>query len=427
MLDAALERALFNRPPIWATGAGDWWDFTRSGRAKRGVGAMPVETRGSDGWVENEAGVLVKRSANTRSMAGKGLLTYPTAQNFVSAPSDFSNVFWGLDNVTIVADQARNFDGSMTMDKIVETTANAAHHARNYAMVTATAGTWYVAYGYARAAERGFLRVNPAGSGSPIGGTNTFYNLSTGVVTQGGNPDVVGSMRPMADGLWYCECAVKAASSAGLGFQLAPAPDNSQINYVGDASKGIYLGGWNFRAGQFGVPPIDSAATANGPQQVIDIGSRAALGFGFALQVDLRGLATSSCSVFDVNDGSVSNRFTIYSLSGNFRHALGKAGIYDASEPIIAAASTGLATFYGAVGPGYRNVRMVGQADPGADLSTDYPSTLSRVSPLGQGYSAANNSFGYAKRLALWYGPMSAYFMDNVIGPRAQIMQQQAA
>lgn len=429
MLDTALERALFDQTPIWAAGAQDWWDFTRSGRAKRGVGAMPVETRASDGWVENEAGLLVKRSANTRSMAGKGLLTFPTAQNFVTAPSDLADASWTKDSCTPTVNGAVGPFGTTTMDKICEISGTVTPFVRNYAFTTVTSGQRYVIYGYAKASERSLVAINFAGSGFATY-NRAFFDLTTGTITQVGlDGNVQSGMTRLGNDIWLIWHSTIAGATAGGGFQLGMAKSSASPSYAGTPGEGLYVEGFNMRLGAFPVPPIDSAATANGPQQVIDLGDRAALGVGFIFDATILETSSTFSRLIEISDGTGNNVVNAYigSASNNLVFGVASGGVVSVSMNVTTTAlATGRMVLAGVAGENYAVARVVGQSAPTPDTTVTFPTTLSKVNLLGRGSDAVRNSYGYTNRLALWYGPMSAHFFDNVLWPKAQLLAQVA-
>lgn len=320
------------RTPIWGAGSGDWWDFTRSGRAKRGVGAMPVETRAADAYVENEAGGYVLRSPNTRLMAGKGMLTFPSRTQLFVSPSAPATQTITVANGTVYTVDVFG-GGSVTLSD---------------------AGT---------------------GSASP-GSSRTFTASGTSLtVTVSGSPTWV-----------------------------------------------------NVSAGAFGVQPL-LAGTTGGPQQVIDIGSRAELGVGFIIDATVLETGSTVSRLIEFSETG-SNVVNAQIVSGSNKLVF---NVFSASVASVAmdvptpAGATGRMVVAGVASANYAIARVVGQAKPVADTTVTFPTTLSKVKLLGRGLDALRNSYGYTNRLGLWYGPMSEHFFDNVLWPKAQLLAQQAA
>lgn len=416
MLDAALERALFNRPPIWATGAGDWWDFTGPGRAKRGVGAQPAETRASDGWAENEAGLLVKRSANTRSMAGKGLLTYPTRQNKCT---NYNAALAAL----VTPSAAAAFNAAVTN---MTATGDAA---ALYGVVDDSAALATAGLGNIVGNGRVIKIDNSAGAGIAsviFGGTTGNTNTHIGsAFVRGGTGSINDNVGAGSVGIASSAAYVRRATSA-----FTPGATTRTLAVSAAAGQILYVILNQFEEGSFATPPIvvaGASATANGPQQVIDIGSRAAGGIGLIIDVDVREVGSTLSRLFELNDGTGNNLFHAYMIQGS-QTLVWQAIVGGALQAVsnCAIPASGRMVVSAACSAGFMKVRCVGQAEAAAETPPAHPALATKLAPLGRAYDAARNSYGYAKRLALWYGPMSAHFFDNVLWPKAQLLAQVA-
>lgn len=435
MLDTALMDALARRPPIWAAGAQDWWDFTRSGRAKRGVGAMPAETRARDGFAQNEAGVWVRRSANTRSMAGKGLLTYPTRTNSIrnnsmagaNVGSTIPNFWFGTNpnfgiTRTVVGLGTRN--GLPTIQLRYAGTASA-----NAQLILAFDQTTQIAAANGQSWTNSVFVSLIAGSLSNL----SQFVLSAALYNSGGA--YLSDMFPQTD--------VKAATASldrytqsgtiaqvGTAFILPYLFMSITNGQVYDFTIEVAAPQAEGTAVSFASPPIltsGSAATANGPQQVMDIGSRAALGVGGVLQAYMLGTAgITNPYLIAFNDGGASNRFVLFYNGTSIATAQTVGGVGGSSITVAAVPATGLVTVAFAASPSYQMARVVGYSAPSSIAGSYAGSALSKVVPGGNGFDAASNLYQLTKRLALWYGPMSQHFFDNVLWPKAQLLAQVA-
>ncbi len=431
MLDADLMDALARRPPIWGAGAQDWWDFTRSGRAKRGVGAMPAETRASDGFAQNEAGVWVRRSANTRSMAGNGLLTYPTRTN-------------SLRNNTMVGAVAGTPGTAPTNWSVIGNNGLSVASIALETMLgfTVLAVTWT---GTASATGGIFTELDVAGAiAASVGQVWTQSWFVSLTVNSGATPtfvsrisyrDAGGTSLGQTDAAFVPTASLERYSNVGGG---APA---STASIIPTLRTGVTNGQpYNYTVriavpqlelGAFASPPIltaGSAVTANGPQQVIDIGSRAALGVGGVIQVDFRNTPTSgSVRVLEISDGlgGAGTGAILYYASGNLRMQVFASSVGQGAVD-LGTWPTGLATIAFVAGSNITTGRIYGQSAPTPDTTVTWPANLSKVIPGGEGASAGQNNYQLSKRLALWYGPMSQHFFDNVLWPKAQLLAQVA-
>lgn len=436
MLDTALMDALARRPPIWAAGAQDWWDFNRSGRAKRGVGAMPAETRASDGFAQNEAGVWVRRSANTRSMAGNGLLTYPTRTNSlrnntmagaaVGTPGTLPTN-WAQNNGTGLT---RTIVGAGTVDgvdyvdiRFAGTTGDANGLRLDFESTTQIAAT----SGQVWALSTFFALVG--GSFTNVGSLRLTAVEQTAagafVASQFGS-DIVGQISAT---LARQQSALTLAGG-GTVARVQPAITLTMANGVA-VDFTLRIGWPQMELGAFASPPIltsGSAVTANGPQQVIDIGSRASGGFGGVIQVDLRDVTSTFRPIFMANDGTVNNYVILYANRGSniVSMFVVNSTVAVAQVDLPVAPAIGMSTYEFGVGEDFAYLRRVGDAAPSPDTSVAFPTTLSKFALGGLGYAAGSNNYQITKRLALWYGRMSQHFIDSVIHPRAQLLAQVA-
>lgn len=413
------DRYIRRAQPKWVGSAKLWRDFEKN------VGNIndPTVTAASTRYGRTKGGVYVPFAANTPARTDDGLQVGPSRTNGVRNSKNFGGTNWAQNlTPTLTQNAGVNIDGTITASRLQAQNSNGFYGAN----VSHTSGTpKTVAFWVLNNGGVGLVQLAVGGGFFMSGGDRKVtFNPVTGALT---NVNVAFTRTLVVlepGGYWRVEMTFTPTVTGSGGAVVIYADSATPID--------IFVGNVQCEDGLFAGPPIftpsGGTAMTAADQAVWDLTGKLDLsqGVGGVVKIDLRGLSSSSCSVFDVNDGSVNNRFTIYSFSGNYRHALGKAGVYDANEPIVAAATTGLATFGFAVGPGYRQVRMVGQADPGADLSTDYPTSMGRVSLLGTGYSAANNSYGTVDKFALFDGPMDASRWDNQIWPKALEMADAA-
>jgi hypothetical protein len=174
-----------------------------------------------------------------------GRSVWESRTNLVTYSEDFSNAAWTKLDATITENQIIAPDGTLTADKLVENTANAAHTVRSTA-VSSTSGTKNVS-AFIKAGERtfAFLRVTDL----VTGGAERRINLSTGVVDSV-NVDPAGSWtsisvssKNIGNG-WY-RIDVTATQGGGTTIALAISVGNAsgEKTYTGDGYSGIYIWG----------------------------------------------------------------------------------------------------------------------------------------------------------------------------------------
>jgi hypothetical protein len=181
-----------------------------------------------------------------------GLLIEESRTNLLLWSSDFSNAAWTKTNASIMTAADVAPDGTLTAQKLVESTAASTTHF-TVQTVTTTA-TAYAHTAYLKAAGRSWALLY-----SSVG--YTFFNLSTGAVgTTGGGNFLSASATPVGNG-WY-RCSVISTQTAGAnGFQIAACNGDGGNTYTGDGFSGIYIWGAQLEAGAFQTSLIQTGAS----------------------------------------------------------------------------------------------------------------------------------------------------------------------
>lgn len=214
-----------------------------------------------------EAVTHLRPIIGARSIAWTNLLTYS---------EQMDNAAWTLTNVTVAADSVKNpWDGSRSVDRIVETVTNGEHKGKQAATVVAGVLTGTI---FAKAGERTFveLYLHNATDGE-LG--NTVFNLETGEVSSGtgeilpaGNFPVVPGEAAPSDALMFYRLKIKATptvANSALFFRIRSAAGTS--SYAGDTTKGLYLWGAQIVA-RDGIGPYvkTTSATATTYTSIVD-------------------------------------------------------------------------------------------------------------------------------------------------------------
>jgi len=164
----------------------------------------------------------------------------------------------------------------------------------------------------------------------------------------------------------------------------------------------------------FVLPPIYSAATVTGNQQVVDLTGR--LGSGVAGWV----------KVYIKDPGSGSIRFVSFTASGNgneqirIGHNAGSMNFVVASGGVPTVDITlgpwtqGVQTIAFAASGSFAKARIVGGADTTARTTVAYPSTINLFGIGGFGTTHANNVYGLSKAASLRFGPVDATVFADV-------------
>jgi hypothetical protein len=192
---------------------------------------------------------------NPTTRESLGLLIEEQRTNLVTYSEQFDNAAWGKANVSITANTIIAPDGALTGDKLVESTASNFHFIYPTSSGT-TNGTTYTASIYAKAAERTWFVLTAYG----VSGTDTWFNLSTGVSGATGSSVVSKSISPVGNG-WYRCSITYVATGTNNGVSVLPATANAVSNYTGDGYSGIYIWGAQLEAGAFATSYIPTVAS----------------------------------------------------------------------------------------------------------------------------------------------------------------------
>jgi hypothetical protein len=174
--------------------------------------------------------------------------------NLFTYSDDFANAAWTKLNSTITSNTVVAPDGTLTADKLVETTANDVHYVRvnSVAVSNSTAYTMTV---YAKAGERTFIALQPFGDSRVA-----YFNLSNGTVgTISGSPTST-SITSVGNGWYRCSLTASTTTTAVTPYIYLVSADNTAV-YTGDGFSGIYIWGAQLEAGSFATSYIPTVAS----------------------------------------------------------------------------------------------------------------------------------------------------------------------
>ena len=205
--------------------------------------------------LQTAASGVARFDHNPTTSESLGLLIEEQRVNLSTYSEQFDNAAWNKANATITANTIIAPDGTLTGDKLIETTANNFHFISPASSGT-TVSTTYTASIYVKAAERTWFVLTAFG----VPGTDTWFNLSTGVSgTTGGN--VVSKSITLVGNGWY-KCSITyVATSTNNGVSVLPATANGTSVYTGDGYSGIYIWGAQLEAGAFATSYIPTVAS----------------------------------------------------------------------------------------------------------------------------------------------------------------------
>lgn len=171
---------------------------------------------------------------------------------------DFSNAYWGKNNVTVVSNATTAPDGSMTADKVVSNVFTG-RLAINKPL-TAVANIKYTAQYSLKAGEFNVVTLffdNTACAEGAYYGYLVTLNLSTGVSS---NTSIV-SLESEGDGWWRATMTATPTTAATY-FEVAVNNSGGVNNAIGDGVKGFYIWGGQRTVGAVKTPYIATTTAA---------------------------------------------------------------------------------------------------------------------------------------------------------------------
>lgn len=271
-------------------------------------------------------------------ITNKGLLVEEARTNLLNYSQEFDNAYWTKANATISANAVAAPDGTLTADKLAETTFLGAHAVQKTG-ITVTTATSHVVSIYAKAAERSQIQIQYFD-----GTTNKFpvFSLIDGSKVTDNGIGSAWSATQLSDGWWRFDIIVTSAStSAGVYFYPAVGGSNS---YQGVTGSGIYIWGAQLEAGSFAtsyIPTTSASAT-----RAIDVAAVASIptpSAGHTLFVEFEpiGFGVSNQALVQFDDGTQSNRsFIFIAISGLLTHLCQTGGVTQANDLIGGSAVT---------------------------------------------------------------------------------------
>lgn len=166
----------------------------------------------------------------------------PAGTNVWTFPKDLTNAVWaaqGLNGISFTADAVVGPDGTLTVDKVIETAINNQHGFARDAREATVGRPQTVAF-YAAPAERNLLTLRSIDRDGTV--TTSRVNLTTGVVEVGGHTVTVVNM---GRGFFYVKATLPIAKAGLAGSLLIWAFNvtaaGGALSYQGVNGSGLYL------------------------------------------------------------------------------------------------------------------------------------------------------------------------------------------
>ena len=170
-----------------------------------------------------------------------GLLLEGASTNLVTNSEDL-NTFTKT-NTTVTSNQINGLDGTLTADKLTESSdAIAQNHRLSFITPSLTSGNDYTMSVFAKNNGRDYLQLTFNSSDFSVTQYATF-NLSTGVIENA--VDGTAQMQDVGNGWYRCsftsDCTSSGAST--IFFILSDTASGRDPSYIGDGTSGVYLWG----------------------------------------------------------------------------------------------------------------------------------------------------------------------------------------
>jgi hypothetical protein len=329
-----------------------------------------------------------------------GRSVWESRTNLLQRSEEFDNAYWTKVGATVSANQVIAPDGTLSMDKLVEDTANSGHSVQGTG-VSVTSGIVYTFTIYAKAAERSFIRIN--GNSTGLVGA-AYYNLSTGAlgtVAAGTTASIVN----VGNGIYRCVFTRTSTATTNVNFLVSVTNADNTSSYTGDGYSGIYIWGAQLEAGAFATPYIPTVAAQ--VTRVADSATMTGTNFsswynpseGCFVASALTANTAATGGILSAEDGTTSNRMQLRNNS---------SGVMSWTSVITGTSDVGITN-----GSFAANVYKLGSATykfndyaascDGAAVSTD---TVARVPIVDRlvigGGTSQNHINGYIKRLTYY-------------------------
>lgn len=207
--------------------------------AYSGTGFLTYERTGEATYI-NRYKEVVKVGADVPRFEREGYLTEKNIGNYCLHSEDITNVEWFKSNVTETGNDTTAPDGTLTADKILETTANGVHKIVNSLSPVTVAGdltgSAFVKGGLSRNNCR--LYVGNATDGR----LKASFNITGDGSVVSSDPGVDAQIIALRNG-WYRVAISVNRTTANSDLQVVIENEINQESYVGVITNGLYVWG----------------------------------------------------------------------------------------------------------------------------------------------------------------------------------------
>jgi hypothetical protein len=371
-------------------------------------------TNSSPAWGFNSSGVLVQPAANVPFIeydpatgAALGWRIWGLVLNSVVRSEEFDNASWSKSNVTITANNAVAPTGATTADKLVETTANAAHLVWQSRAAQNETVTFSV---FCKAAERTHVQLEL--SNFATAAIAAVFNLSTGTVVSLGaaNADYTNPLAGVINcggGIYRCFLTATKGTANNNNIPTITLHNGTTTSYAGNGTSGIHIFGAQVNPGPLApyVPTAGLAASSTADVASITGAAFAgiwnqAAGTLYASVIMAEPTKSGNQFIIRASDNGYNNTVNLNVQSGFPSISTSAGGVFDGTATSAQSLTTAAANFAGAYAANdlalaYANATVT-------DSTATMPSNLTRID-FGADHNGLNRATGvYVREAAIF-------------------------
>lgn len=279
---------------------------------------------GYDGLIKSAATNAPRFDFDPTTGECKGLLIEEARTNLLTYSEQFDNAAWTKIGSTITANATTAPDGTLTADKLIESTANTAHYMDYMSIVTLTNVNLTFSF-YFKVAEKTnqfYVQIYNSVASDSIS-LRIDLQLKTLVTLSQGTATVTAANIVNIGNDWFRASITVIPSSANSGSLYTVRfaflkNDNSNFTYTGDGTSGIYIWGAQLEVGAFPtsyIPTTSAQAT-----RAADVAVMTGTNFSSWYRQDEGTVVTNvsvtqsvaDSNILSIDDGTYNNRIALY-------------------------------------------------------------------------------------------------------------------